>query len=376
MKSQQTTLRAPENTETFLLNMGPQHPSTHGVLRIILKMNGEYIEEAEPVIGYIHRMHEKMGENREYLQFFPNMGRMDYLAALAYNHCWAGVVEKLTGIVPPPRAEYIRVICVELNRLQSHLLWLGAYLLDLGAFTPIMYTFDDREMILDILERITGSRLTYCYFRFGGVYNDVDDEFIDGCRAFIKRLRSRFHMYETLVTKNVIFINRVKGIGIITQEVARKYGATGPVLRGSNIKYDIRKNEPYSVYPEFDFRIPVGYDGDALDRYMVRVLEMEQSLRIIEQALDKLPNGPFMAEKVPRKIKPPKGDCYFAVEAPRGELGIYIVSDGTTSSYRTKMRVPGFSNLSLFSEISRGILLADAVSIIGSLDLVIPEIDR
>lgn len=376
MKSQETTLRTPIDTETFFLNMGPQHPSTHGVLRVILKMNGEYIEEAEPVIGYVHRMHEKMGENRECHQFFPNMGRIDYLGALAYNHCWAGVIEKMTGIVPPPRAEYIRVITVELNRVQSHLLWLGAYLLDLGAFTPIMYSFDDREMLLDILERVTGSRLTYCYFRFGGVYNDIDDEFIDGTRAFIKRLRSRLHIYETLVTKNVIFINRAKDIGIITADVARKYGATGPVLRGSNIKYDIRKNEPYSVYPEFYFRIPVGYNGDALDRYMVRVLEIEQSLRIIEQALDKLPDGPVRAEKVPKKIKLPKGDCYFAVEAPRGELGIYVVSDGTTTPYRTKLRVPGFSNLSLFSEISRGVLLADAVSILGSLDLVIPEIDR
>ncbi len=361
---------------SLYLNMGPQHPSTHGVLRVILRMDGEYIEEAEPVLGYIHRMHEKMGENRPYAQYLPNMGRVDYLSALIFNHGYAGAVEKSAGIVPPPRAEYIRVITGELNRISSHLLWFGAYVLDLGGFTPFLYSFDDRETILDLLESVTGSRLTYCYFRFGGVNRDITDDFITGTRAFIKRLRSRLPMYETLVTKNVIFINRVKGIGIITPELARRYGVTGPVIRGSGIKYDIRKNEPYSVYPEFDFEIPVQSGCDALSRYIVRMLEMEQSMRIIEQALDKLPDGPVMAPKVPKKVKPPKGDCYFAVETARGEFGTYLVSDGSETAYRIKLRVPGFSNLSTFSEISRDNLLADAISALGSLDLVIPEIDR
>jgi NADH-quinone oxidoreductase subunit D len=361
---------------SLYLNMGPQHPSTHGVLRVILKMDGEYIDEAEPVLGYIHRMHEKMGENRTYAQYLPNMGRVDYLSALSYNQCYVGAVERLTGIAPPPRAEYIRVITTELNRLSSHLLWFGAYVLDLGGFTPFLYSFDDREQILDLLESITGSRLTYCYFRFGGVSKDITDDFIAGTRAFIKRLRMRLPMYETLVTKNVIFINRVKEVGIITPEAARRYGVTGPALRGSGIKYDVRKNEPYSIYPEVDFDIPVQDGCDALSRYIVRMLEMEQSMRIIEQALDKLPEGPVMAPKVPKKVKPPKGDCYFAVETARGDFGIYIVSDGTETAYRIKLRTPGFSNLSIFAEISRGTLLQDAISTMGSLDLVIPEIDR
>ncbi|MFH1146543.1 MAG: NADH-quinone oxidoreductase subunit D [Pseudomonadota bacterium] len=368
-------LQDPEG-HTLFLNMGPQHPSTHGVLRVVLKMDGEYIEDAEPVLGYIHRMHEKMGENRTYAQYLPNMGRVDYLSALIFNHGYAGAVERLTGIVPPPRAEYIRVITCELNRISSHLLWFGAYVMDLGGFTPFLYSFDDRENILDLLESVTGSRLTYCYFRFGGVNRDIADDFIAGTRAFIKRLRSRLPMYETLVTKNVIFINRVKGIGIITPELARRYGCTGPVMRGAGVKYDIRKNEPYSVYPEFDFDVPVQHGCDAQSRYIVRMLEMEQSMRIIEQALDKLPEGPVMAPKVPKKLKPPKGDCYFAVETARGEFGTYIVSDGSNNAYRIKLRVPGFSNLSCFQEISKDNLLADAVSALGSLDLVIPEIDR
>ncbi|MFH1075867.1 MAG: NADH-quinone oxidoreductase subunit D [Pseudomonadota bacterium] len=362
--------------QTLFLNMGPQHPSTHGVLRVVLKMDGEYIEEAEPVLGYIHRMHEKMGENRTYAQYLPNLGRIDYLSALIFSQGYVCAVEKLAGIVPPPRAEYIRVIACELNRISSHLLWFGAYVLDLGGFTPFLYSFDDREQLLDLLESVTGSRLTYCYFRFGGVNRDITDDFIAGTRAFIKRLRLRLPMYEALVTKNVIFINRVKGVGIITPEAALRYGCTGPVARGAGIKYDIRKTEPYSAYPEFDFDIPVASGCDAMARYIVRMLEMEQSMRIIEQALDKLPEGPIMVPKVPKKVKPPKGDVYFAVEAARGEFGTYIVSDGTDTAYRIKLRTPGFSNLSIFQEISQGLLLADAVSTMGSLDLVIPEIDR
>jgi len=368
---------ASENRErqSFFLNMGPQHPSTHGVLRLLLEMDGEYVLEAEPVLGYSHRIQEKMGESRTWIGFMPNTGRLDYLSALIYNHGYVGLIERMAGIEPPPRAEYIRVITSELNRISSHLLWLGAYLLDLGAFTPILYTFDDREQILDILEDITGARLTYSYFRVGGVARDVDERFIGATRAFVARLRSRFHIYEDLVTTNIIFIKRVKDIASFTPDMAMRYGATGPVLRATGVSYDIRRNEPYSIYPQLEFDIPVGAEGDCLDVYMVRVKEMEQSLRIIEQALDMLPDGPFRV-KVPRRLKLPKGDATFSVETARGELAYYLVSDGSDVPYRLKVRSPSFSNLSLLPEISRNMLLSDLVMALGTLDPVIPEIDR
>ena len=360
----------------LVLNMGPQHPSTHGVLRIILEIDGEYILRAEPVLGYIHRMQEKMAEVKTYPQYLPNMGRVDYLHALAWNWAYVGAVEKLMGLEVPERAEYIRVITCELNRINSHLLWWGAYLLDLGAFTPIMYAFADREIVMDILQRITGSRLTYCYYRFGGVSADIDQKFIDDTREFCKYMRGRFPIYKDLVTDNIILRKRVEDIGHINLETCRKYGATGPVLRGSGKPYDVRRAEPYSVYDRFDFEIPVYDEKDALARYLVRMDEMEQSLRIIEQALDSLPKGDYIHPKTPKNPKPPKGEAYFAVEGARGKIGVYLVSDGSKSPYRLKLRSPGFSNLSLFAEIARGTLLADAVSILGSLDLVIPEIDR
>ena len=360
----------------LVLNMGPQHPSTHGVLRIILEIDGEYILRAEPVLGYIHRMQEKMAEVKTYPQYLPNMGRVDYLHALAWNWAYVGAVEKLMGLEVPERAEYIRVITCELNRINSHLLWWGAYLLDLGAFTPIMYAFADREIVMDILQRITGSRLTYCYYRFGGVSADIDQKFIDDTREFCKYMRGRFPIYKDLVTDNIILRKRVEDIGHINLETCRKYGATGPVLRGSGKPYDVRRAEPYSVYDRFDFEIPVYDEKDALARYLVRMDEMEQSLRIIEQALDSLPEGDYIHPKTPKNPKPAKGEAYFAVEGARGKIGVYLVSDGSKSPYRLKLRSPGFSNLSLFAEIARGTLLADAVSILGSLDLVIPEIDR
>jgi NADH-quinone oxidoreductase subunit D len=365
-----------EEADTFFINLGPQHPSTHGVLRVVLKMNGEYIEQAEPVLGYLHRMHEKMAENRSYQQFMPNTGRMDYLGAMSFNLGYATAVERLCSIPVPERAAFVRVIATELNRISSHLLWLGAYLADLGALTPFLFVFDDREQILDVLEGIAGSRLTYCYFRFGGLYNDVDDAFITGTKAFVKRMWGRFKLYEDLVGGNVIFTNRTKNVGVITEEQGRKYGLSGPVLRSTGIAYDMRKAEPYAAYPGMEFGVPTGTRGDALDSYQIRVAEMENSLRIIEQAVAKLPAGPFMAEKVPKKLKPPKGDMYHAVESPRGETGIYIVSDESDKPYRMKWRVPSFSNLMVFPELARGALLADAVAILGSLDLVIPEIDR
>ncbi|MBA4388140.1 MAG: NADH-quinone oxidoreductase subunit NuoD [Verrucomicrobia bacterium] len=362
--------------ETFVLNLGPQHPATHGVLRIKLTMDGEYIVDAEPVIGYGHRMHEKMGENRSYAKFLPNMGRLDYVAALFNGHGYVCAVERLAGLTVPERAEYIRVITCELNRIASHLLWVGAFLVDLGGFTPLLYCFDDREQILDLLESVTGARLTFCYFRFGGVRNDIGDDFAAGTRSFIARLRSRMPMYKDFVTKNAIFRKRVEGIGLISAETCRKYGATGPVIRGSGVGYDVRKAEPYSAYPKFTFNVPVHTQCDNMARYLVRMDEIVESMRIIEQALDTLPAGPVMAEKVPRVLKPAKGDCYFNVESARGSFGVRVVSDGSENAYRLKLRSPCFSNMSLFQECSRGMLLPDALALLGSLDLVIPDMDR
>lgn len=364
------------NQETLVLNMGPQHPSTHGVLRVVLKLDGEYVLHAEPIIGYGHRMHEKMGEVRTYPGFYANVGRMDYGCSLSFGHGFVLAVERLAGIEVPKRAEYLRVLTTELNRIGSHLLWFGAFLLDLGAFTPILYAFEDREKQCDLLEHITGNRFVHSYMRIGGVCRDADDRFIEGTRAFIQHMKTRFDVYDKLVTGNVIFRKRVEGVGVISKDMALKYGATGPVIRGSGVPYDVRRSEPYSVYPDFDFEIPHFPEGDCFARYRVRMAEMQQSLRIVEQALDRLPEGPVMAEKLPKKLKVGPGETYQAVEAGRGMLGYYLVGDGSDRAYRLKIRPPSYSNLSLVSELSRGVLLADLVAIMGSFDLVIPEIDR
>ncbi len=374
--SQVKTARAASGgAETFVLNLGPQHPATHGVLRLKLTMDGEYIVRAEPVCGYIHRMHEKMGENRTYAQFLPNTSRIDYLSAMHYTHAYVGAVERAAGLEVPRRAEFIRVITSELNRISSHLVWFGAFLLDLGGFTPLLYAFDDREKILDLLERITGARLTYCYYRFGGLYNDVDAEFLQGCRDFVRQMRPRLQMYRDLVTDNIILRKRLEAIGVADAELCRRYGATGPVLRGAGVAYDVRRAEPYSVYPELDFRIPTHPEGDSMARYLVRMEEMEQSLRLIEQAVEMIPEGPVQA-RAPKNLKLPAGETCFAVEAARGRFMVRLISDGRDRAYRLKLRTPSFSNLSLFEEASRGMLLADALAFLGSLDLVIPDIDR
>lgn len=364
------------SNETFVLNLGPQHPATHGVLRVKLTMDGEFITRAEPVPGYIHRMHEKMGENRNWAQFLPNTSRIDYLSAMAYTHAYVGAVERAARIEVPPRAEYIRVITTELNRISSHLVWFGAFLLDLGGFTPLLYAFDDREKILDLLEGLTGSRLTYCYYRFGGVCNDIDAGFVEGARAFVNYMRPRLSMYRELVTDNVILRKRLIGIGLIDRDMCRRYGASGAVLRGAGVNYDVRRAEPYSAYPQFNFDIPVFPEGDCMARYRVKMEEMEQSLRILEQALGGLPEGPFLAKGVPRMMKPPAGDYCYAVEAARGRFVVRVVSDGKDIPYRVRLRTPCFSNLSLYEEASRGMMLPDALALMGSLDLVIPDIDR
>lgn len=362
--------------ESFVLNLGPQHPAAHGVLRVLMTMEGEWIQRAEPVIGYIHRMHEKMGENRSWAKFLPNTGRIDYLSAMHYTHAFVGVVERALKIEVPQRAEYARVITSELNRISSHMVWWGALLLDLGGFTPILYAFEDREKLLDLLEGLCGARLTYCYYRFGGLYNDVDDDFLRGTRAFVKHMQPRLKMYRDLVTDNIILRKRLTDIGPISADMCRKYGATGPVIRGAGVAYDVRRAEPYSVYPKLDFRVPTYPQADSMARYLVRMDEMEQSLRIIDQALDQIPEGPWMAAKVPRVIRVPAGDYCYAVEAARGRFMVRIVSEGKDIPYRVRLRSPSFSNLSLFEEASRGMILPDALAMMGSLDLVIPDIDR
>jgi NADH-quinone oxidoreductase subunit D len=372
---EKTNLERVGDNETFVLNLGPQHPATHGVLRVKLTMDGECITRAEPVPGYIHRMHEKMGENRTWAQFLPNTSRIDYLSAMTYTHAYVAAVERAAGIEVPPRADYLRVITSELNRVSSHLVWFGAFVLDLGGFTPLLYAFDDREKILDLLESVTGARLTYCYYRFGGLCNDVDPEFIRGTREFVAYMRPRMDMYRQLVTDNIILKKRLEGVGPISAEMCRRYGATGPVIRGAGVANDVRRTEPYSVYPELDFVVPVYSEADCMARYLVRMEEINQSLRIIEQALDRLPEGPVMS-KVPKSVKVPAGDYYFAVEAARGRFAVRIISEGKDIPYRVKLRAPSFSNLSLFEEASRGMMLPDALALMGSLDLVIPDIDR
>jgi len=358
-----------------MLNLGPQHPATHGVLRVKVEMDGEFVMKAQPIIGYIHRMHEKMGENRTWTQFLPNTSRMDYLSSMTYTHAFVGAVEKAAKIEVTERAEYIRVITSELNRIASHLVGWGAWIMDLGGLTPILYAFDDREKILDLLESVAGNRLTYCYYRFGGVCKDIDADFIAGCLDFVPYMRERLKLYKALVTDNIILRKRLEGIGPISAEICRKYGACGPVIRGSGINYDVRKNEPYSIYNQFDFDIPVYQECDSMARYLVRMDEIEQSLRIVEQACAKIPEGPILG-KVPRVLKLPVGDTCFATECARGRFLVRITSDGKENPYRVRLRTPCFTNLSLFEETSQGMMIADALAFMASLDLVIPDIDR
>ena len=362
--------------DTYYLNMGPQHPSMHGVLRLLLKLQGEEILSCEPVIGYAHRAHEKMAEHRNYLMFLPNTSRVDYLSGMIYNLAYCQFLEKALNIEVPERSEYIRIIVSELNRISSHLLWFGTFLLDLGGITPFLYTFDDREEILEILDRVTGSRLTYCYGRPGGVTLDVDQPFLDQTRAFLARLRGRMDDYRRLVTGNVIFRRRCEGVGIIDLDMAMAYGITGPTLRACGVPHDLRKDEPYGIYDRFDFEVPIHTAGDSYARYLVRLEEMEQSMRIIEQAVDGIPEGPIMPPKVPKRIKVPQGEYYFAVEAARGSFGMYVVADGTDVPVKLKLRTPSFSNLSAMVDVLEGTMIADTITILGSVDVVMPEVDR
>ena len=365
-----------EDRETYILNMGPQHPSTHGVLRLRLHLEGERILECDPVIGYAHRAHEKMAENRDYLQFLPNTSRLDYLSGMIYNLGYCQAIEKAMQIEVPERAEYIRIIVGELNRISSHLLWMGTYLLDLGGITPFLYGFDDREKILDLLDYVTGSRLTYSYGRFGGVTMDVDEVFLSNVADFCDYFRGRLEEIHKLVTGNVIFRHRTRGVGVMGADLGLSYGVTGPCLRAAGVARDVRKDEPYGIYDRFEFEVPTEVEGDCFGRHMVRMSEMEQSIGLVEQAMRDIPDGPIMAAKVPKRIRPPAGDHYFAVESARGHFGIYIHSDGSDVPLRLKLRTPSFVSVSTMPVVLPGTLLADTVAILGSIDIIISEIDR
>jgi NADH-quinone oxidoreductase subunit D len=369
------------NDQTFLdanelvLNMGPQHPSTHGVLRVILKLDGEKVLGTECVIGYLHRGVEKIAENRTYTMFNPYVDRMDYVAAVsnALGYCLA--VEKLLNVEAPPRAAYIRVILTELNRMASHQLWLGTHALDIGAMTPLFYTFRDREEILKIFEKYCGARLTTHSFRIGGTSYETYDGFEQDVNNFVKFVTPKIGEYEELLTTNRIWVQRTKNVGVLSGKDCIDFGVTGPVLRAAGVKWDLRKAQPYSMYEKFDFDIPVGENGDTFDRYIVRIAEMRQSLRIIDQAVNSIPEGPIMA-KVPKVMKPPVGEAYVSIEAPKGELGYFIVSDGSTQPYRVRVRPPSFVNLQALDKMVRGALVADVVAVIGTLDIVLGEVDR
>jgi NADH-quinone oxidoreductase subunit D len=363
------------DTTELVLNMGPQHPSTHGVLRVILKLDGEKVLGTECVIGYLHRGVEKIAEHRTYAQFNPYVDRMDYVAAISNGLGYCLAVEKLLNVEAPPRAQAIRVILTELNRIASHLLWLGTHALDIGAITPVFYCLREREEALKIFEKYCGARLTTHAFRIGGLLYETYDGFEQDIRDFCTMFVPHVDEYEDLLTNNRIWVGRLKDVGILSGEECKEYGVTGPVLRAAGVKWDLRKAQPYSGYEKYDFEIPTRQNGDTYDRYMVRMEEMRQSVRIMQQAVEAIPEGPIMG-KVGKVIKPPVGEAYVSIEAPKGELGYYVVSDGATQPYRVRVRPPSFVNLQALDRMIRGGLVADVVAVIGTLDIVLGEIDR
>jgi NADH-quinone oxidoreductase subunit D len=388
--------------EKMVLNMGPSHPATHGVLRIVLELDGEIITKAVPEIGYLHRGDEKIAENMTYTQFIPYTDRLDYLAPLANNVAYVLAVEKLLGITSqiPPRCQFIRVICAELARISSHLLGLGSYSMDVGALTVFLHTFTEREKIYNLCESLTGARFTTSYTRIGGLSRDLPPGWVEQCRKFCNEVMTNFDETETLLSRNRIFVDRTQGIGVVSKEDAIDWGLSGPNLRGSGIDHDLRKAEPYLVYDQLKFDVPVGTAGDAYDRYLLRIEEMRQSVRIINQCLDKLPDGPVnvpdgkialppkqrvltkMEElihhfiNVTQGINAPPGEVYFGHENPKGELGFYIHSKGGGTPHRLKIRSPSFVNLSIMARLIPGHMVSDVVAILGSFDFVMGECDR
>ncbi len=368
-------------TERMVLNMGPQHPSTHGVLRLELEIEGELVTKVTPHIGYLHRCFEKHCEAMQYNQVVPYTDRMDYLAAMYNNWGYAIAVEKLLGIQVPERVEYIRVIMGELQRIASHTVAVGTFGLDIGAWTPFLYLFRDREKILTLFEMTCGARLLYNYIWVGGLSHDVHPDFVRMTREFLDYFKPTVDEVNNLLSYNKIFIERTANIGVLPLDTAINFGATGPTLRGSGLAYDLRKDDTYSIYNKFDFNVITGQGlqgtlGDTWDRYYVRVQEMLESIKIIEQALDQMPSEGDVQSAVPKKIKPPKGHVYARVENPRGELGYFIISDGNTNPFRVKVRPPSFVHLEMMDDLCRGHLISDIMAILGSIDIVLGEVDR
>ena len=359
----------------MIINVGPQHPATHGVLHLVITLNGETIKKVEPHLGYIHRSIEKMCESLSYRQFIYVTSRLDYLSAHMNNHACALCVEKGLQVEIPPRAQVIRVLMSELTRIASHELWWGAMAMDLGAFTPFFHAFRERESINDIMEETCGARLTMNYMVPGGVMQDLHPNFQQRVKDFMQLYKKKIHEYDEMVTGNIIFQNRMKNVGVLSAEEAISYGCTGPTARGSGVSSDIRKLYPYEIYNTLEFNEVLETAGDSFARYMIRIREMQQSIRIIEQLIDNIPEGDFQT-KTKAVLKLPKGEFYSRVETARGELGVYIVSEGGTTPYRIKFRSPGFSNLSVLNHIAKGSKLGDLVAMMGTLDLVIPDIDR
>ena len=363
-------------TEEVMVNIGPQHPSTHGVFRMRVTFDGEVVTDLEPVFGYLHRGTEKLAEERTYTQIITLTDRLDYLASMSNNLAYVLAAEKLSGIEPPERAMYIRVIMAELMRIASHCMALGFLINDLGALaTPLMYMFREREKILDLFEMVCGARITYSYMRIGGVSGDLPPEFMPALVKFINEMPGYINEYEALLRENEIIISRTKDMAILPPETAINASVSGPMLRASGVNWDLRKADPYEVYDRFEFDVPVGPTGDTYDRFLVRLEEMRESVRIVKQAMEQIPDGPFRA-KAPALIRPPKGEAYAHVEAPKGELGFYLVSDGAISPYRCKIRAPSFINLTVLRELSIGWKLADLIVILGSVDINMGEVDR
>jgi NADH-quinone oxidoreductase subunit D len=389
-----------ERIKNFTLNFGPQHPAAHGVLRLVLEMDGEVVERADPHIGLLHRGTEKLIEYKTYLQAVPYFDRLDYVSPMCQEHTFALAVEKLLGITAPPRAQYIRVLFAEVTRLLNHILNVTTFALDCGALTPFLWGFEEREKLMEFYERVSGARLHSAYFRPGGVHQDMPAGLAEDILAFCDQFPKVIDDLEGLLTENRIFKQRTVDIGIITREQAESWGFTGPVIRACGVPWDLRKAQPYDTYAEMDFDVPVGRHGDCYDRYLVRIAEMRQSLRIMRQAIEKMPVGPIAVDD--RKVAPPPrremkrsmealihhfklytegyhvppGETYMATEAPKGEFGVYVVADGSNRPYRCKIRAPGFAFLQGLDFLSRGHMLADVVAIIGSLDIVFGEIDR
>ncbi len=375
----------PDADQEMILNMGPQHPSTHGVINFIVHADGELMKKAVPEVGYLHRSLEKIGETVTYPGFMPYTDRIDYIAAMFANEGYAMAVEKLLGIQVPKRAQYLRAISCELNRIASHLISIGTMAMDIGAVTPFPYALREREYINDLIEALCGARLTYNYHRIGGVAFDMPPDWIPNCRRWLDHFDKILDEWDRLISKNEIFMRRLAGMAVIPAEMAINYGLVGPNLRGSGVDFDLRKVHPYGAYPDFEFEVPIGRGyagpihggvvGDCYDRFYCRVLECRQSVRIVRQAIENLPDGEFMA-KVPKKIKPPPGEAQSRVESARGEMAYYVVSDGSERAWRVRARTGSFTAMGIIEELSKGLMIADLVALIASLDVVAPEIDR